>query len=367
MKDGYIKLYRKLTEWEWYDDIPTCRLFVHLLLSANFEETVWRGIRVGRGQYLTTQVALRRETGLSEMRIRRALRNLINSDSVRTSVSGKKTIVTLCNYESYQAQSKQPYRDNNTFRNASASRSATPPNTRMHKALDNTSDTSYIYIEEEKKKKRKEISKEKRTHDSKGDDDESSDLSEKVYTGAEQGSGAEPTGAMPEEERKTKTRARAKSDEDVATAQAVAKLYNEAAERSNLPRCTKLTAKRVEAVCARAKEYGLETVREVIAKAEASNFLNGRARADFRASFDWIFAPANFVKILEGNYDNRPAALATAAATTTTTTNRNDYGHTTRDDADAARRERQTELANRIYAKLHGDDANADGNPEEIS
>ena len=43
-------------------------------------------------------------------------------------------------------------------------------------------------------------------------------------------------------------------------------------------------------------------------KAAASDFLTGRREgrdAPFIASFDWLIGPKNFVKVLEGNYDNR--------------------------------------------------------------
>ena len=33
MNDGYIKLHRKIVDWEWYDDLPVFRLFIHLPLK----------------------------------------------------------------------------------------------------------------------------------------------------------------------------------------------------------------------------------------------------------------------------------------------------------------------------------------------
>ena len=32
--EGFIKLYRKMLEWGWYDDGPTKDVFIHLLLIA---------------------------------------------------------------------------------------------------------------------------------------------------------------------------------------------------------------------------------------------------------------------------------------------------------------------------------------------
>ena len=31
---GWIKIHRKITEWEWYDDVNTFRLFMHLILKS---------------------------------------------------------------------------------------------------------------------------------------------------------------------------------------------------------------------------------------------------------------------------------------------------------------------------------------------
>ncbi len=31
MNDGFIKLHRKIIDWEWYDDINTKTLFIHIL------------------------------------------------------------------------------------------------------------------------------------------------------------------------------------------------------------------------------------------------------------------------------------------------------------------------------------------------
>ena len=37
--DGnYIKLSRGLLDWEWYTDINTTRLFIHMLLKANWKD-----------------------------------------------------------------------------------------------------------------------------------------------------------------------------------------------------------------------------------------------------------------------------------------------------------------------------------------
>ena len=74
---------------------------------------------------------------------------------------------------------------------------------------------------------------------------------------------------------------------------------------SVLPKIKGATGKRVGYIKARIREFGIEAVYEVIAKATASDFLNGKNQRGWVASFDWIMLPTNFPKVLEGNYDNR--------------------------------------------------------------
>lgn len=51
---GQILLHRKIVEWEWYTDINTCRLFIHMLLIANWKEGHFRGTTVPRGSFVSS-------------------------------------------------------------------------------------------------------------------------------------------------------------------------------------------------------------------------------------------------------------------------------------------------------------------------
>jgi len=50
---GFVKLYRSMLKWEWYDDINVKVLFLHLLLKANYEDKRWRGIEIKKGEIVT--------------------------------------------------------------------------------------------------------------------------------------------------------------------------------------------------------------------------------------------------------------------------------------------------------------------------
>lgn len=65
-----------------------------------------------------------------------------------------------------------------------------------------------------------------------------------------------------------------------------------------------LTERRKLAIQARARENGKESLMEVIKQAAKSDFLNGRNDRGWVADFDWLMRPNNFVKVLEGNYNN---------------------------------------------------------------
>lgn len=102
---GWIKLHRGLLQWEWYDDIPTKVLFLHLLLSANHEDNKWHGRIVKRGQFVTGRIALSKQTGLTQQQIRTALTKLKSTNELTIKVTSQFSIITICNYEKFQDQS----------------------------------------------------------------------------------------------------------------------------------------------------------------------------------------------------------------------------------------------------------------------
>lgn len=55
---------------------------------------------------------------------------------------------------------------------------------------------------------------------------------------------------------------------------------------------------------ARVGEYGMDKVISVMRKAGESPFLNGKNDKAWKADFEWILRPTNFVKIMEGKYSN---------------------------------------------------------------
>lgn len=100
---GYIKLFRKIQEWGWYDDPNTLALWVHLLLDANWKERLeWHGVDIERGSMITSVAKISTSTGLSERQVRTCLGHLVKTGEIKMEATNKWTKITICKYDSYQ-------------------------------------------------------------------------------------------------------------------------------------------------------------------------------------------------------------------------------------------------------------------------
>jgi len=105
--DGFIKIHRKILDWEWYNDINTCRLFIHCLILANHKDKKWRGIEIKRGSFITSLTSLSEGSKLSVQNVRTALSNLKSTHELTINTTTKYTIVTICNYNLYHQDNTQ--------------------------------------------------------------------------------------------------------------------------------------------------------------------------------------------------------------------------------------------------------------------
>lgn len=108
MQDGnYIKLNRKMLDWEWYTNINTCRLFIHMLLKANWKDAKFQGTTVPRGSFISSVCKLAEETALTEREIRTAISHLKLTGEVTSKSTNKYTVFTVINYNFYQSNDMQ--------------------------------------------------------------------------------------------------------------------------------------------------------------------------------------------------------------------------------------------------------------------
>lgn len=102
MDNGYIRLHRAITAWEWYDDVNTFKVFLHLLLTCNWQEKKWRGHTIYPGQRVVSLATLADETKLSIMQVRNTINHLVLTGSITRSKIGKVGLITVNNWEKYQ-------------------------------------------------------------------------------------------------------------------------------------------------------------------------------------------------------------------------------------------------------------------------
>lgn len=109
MDNGFVKFYRKMTEWKWYTHETTFRVFIHLIFKAQWEDKYVDGILLKRGQVKTTWKEIASELKILDKRnqparqpVRTALKNLKSTNDITTKKTNKGTIITINNYNKYQ-------------------------------------------------------------------------------------------------------------------------------------------------------------------------------------------------------------------------------------------------------------------------
>ena len=105
------------------------------------------------------------------------------------------------------------------------------------------------------------------------------------------------------EEDKEKEREEDKDNKNTITCQQIVDLYHSIC--ISFPSVRSLSDARKKAIKARLKNYTLDDFKTVFENAEASSFLKG-ADGGWKASFDWLIKEANMLKVMEGNYVDKP-------------------------------------------------------------
>lgn len=259
MGDGWIKMFRRFLEWEWYDQTSMVRLFLHILLKANYEDKKWHGVVIKRGQLVTSFANLCAETGLSLQVVRSCLDKLQSTGEINKQSTSQYTIITVCKYAYYQQDE------------------------------DGEQQTNNMPITSEQQTSNKRVTNEQQQHKN----IRKKEIKNNIDANASTSGAAAPDPEM--------------SSQESVDFVGLMKFFNRTMEEAGaiIPRCKSCDGKRREFVRARIREHGLDAVYEMITKASQSDFLNGKSRSGWIADFTWLFRPSNFQKVLEGNYDNR--------------------------------------------------------------
>lgn len=99
---GWIKLHRKILDWEWYDNPVTKSVFIDLILQANHQDNSWHGQVIKKGSLVTSLKSIAQRNGLSNQQVRTALKNLEKTGEINKQSTNKNTLIIVLNYNAYQ-------------------------------------------------------------------------------------------------------------------------------------------------------------------------------------------------------------------------------------------------------------------------
>jgi len=261
---GWIKLSRKILQSAYYYGErfarPMC--WIDLLLTAQWQKSrsfYIRGIQVNvkRGQLAVTLSDLSKRWNLSVNTVRSRLKEMVSDGRIELETNNLITRITILNWERYQCESKSSclQQEKTEGNEAQISSSKTNQDATPTIPLDNDERTSQQPLEP-------------------------------------------IVGILPEP---------AKTKKQEVDCDFILRFYHDRCP--SLPKVLKLSDKRRMKIRVRFEEmsFNYDTLQQVFDKAEASNFLRGDNARGWRADFDWIFSNStNWLKILEGKYDNKP-------------------------------------------------------------
>ena len=107
MEKGWIKLDRKILDWQWYTDSNTFRVFLHLLLTANVKDGSFLKDTIHRGEVAISIGNLAENLGISYSQARTALEHLKYSKEIAIKTRPKYLVISIVKYNDYQDGRKQ--------------------------------------------------------------------------------------------------------------------------------------------------------------------------------------------------------------------------------------------------------------------
>lgn len=287
---SWVKIFRELLQWEWFQKAEMVQLFIYLLLKANCVDKQWQGITVKRGQLATSNATIRQDLRLSEQQIRTCIKRLISTGEITYKSTNRYVVITICNYDKYQEIG-------GTINERSNEQSNNQSTDEQRAINEQSTTTKEIKNIRSKEYNIKDIKQES------GSNDQLSSASDEAQ-------------AVEQE----KPKAEKLPFKDIKA------MWNEACP--GFPKLFTISEARKNKMRLRIAEMGgvekaLPLLKQIFTKMQQSNFLKGDNKRGWKASFDWLFEnDKNWVKVYEGNYDNKPEQ--TAATRYTNNRNCND-------------------------------------------
>lgn len=294
--DGWIKLYRKITENPLYFSEAFTRLqaWIDLLIIANHDESYIyvRGnkVEIKRGQVGKAQDTLADRWKWSRGKVDRFLKELEKSGQIVRQKNSVMSLISIVNYEVYQCGST-------TESTADKTTDDTPKDTTDGRQIipQNGQQTDQQTDVNKNVKKNNILSP-------KVDNIPSPPKGEEALTPALASKAVEPK--LEDEEIIQPEPAQKKKP---LPAKKIADMWNTTC--TGYPKIFTLSEARKNKIRIRVEEMGgiekaMPIMQTIFKKMQESKFLKGGNKRGWKASFDWVFEnDKNWVKVWEGNYD----------------------------------------------------------------
>lgn len=247
---GWISIYRDIQEnWLWeIKPFSYGQAWIDLLLSVNHKEQKVLinsdFIAVKKGEMITSQVKLGGKWGWDRKKVKKFL-DLLKEDSMITyEATNHFTLVKVLNYDVYQDDDLEAR--GSVLPNDKDSTRPTPPHHLPQQLPTNNNENN-----------------------------DNNDNKEILY-----------------------------GEDSDSPYQGIIDAWNELGLQS----LRTISNQRAKLLSARLKEHGEDSIYEAMDRIRASSFLKGQNKTGWTISFDWLVRPNNYIKVLEGNYEDKNKA-----------------------------------------------------------
>lgn len=99
---GFIKVWRCLQDWNWFDNTLYVGAFVKMILKANWKDKKWQGIVIKRGSFVSSTQNLAELFNITPCQAKNLLKHLKMTGEMSVKTTNKYSIYTIENYDKYQ-------------------------------------------------------------------------------------------------------------------------------------------------------------------------------------------------------------------------------------------------------------------------
>ena len=98
-------MFRKISDWELYQDVGATKIFLDILIRAAYEDYVTKdGFTIHAGYVFTTVKELSEKNGMSVRQVRTALEKLTATNTVTTTATNKGTLIKVEKWAFFQGE-----------------------------------------------------------------------------------------------------------------------------------------------------------------------------------------------------------------------------------------------------------------------